>query len=71
MDAQELALPMTRTDIALYLGMALETLSRELTCFEESGLLKRDRKKVVLTNIEALQCIARGQFADQKQEYSH
>jgi CRP/FNR family transcriptional regulator, nitrogen fixation regulation protein len=35
-----LALPMTRRDIADYLGLALETVSRELSQLRALGILK-------------------------------
>ena len=37
----EFNLTMTRTDIGNYLGMAVETVSRQFTNFQEQGFLKR------------------------------
>ena len=57
---REFSLPMTRTDIALYLGLALETVCRELAGFEELGLISKDRRRMKLLDIDALQHLATG-----------
>jgi len=39
-------LPMARTDIGNYLGLAVETVSRVFTRFQKNGLLKVEGKEV-------------------------
>lgn len=51
-------LSMSRTDIANYLGLAVETISRLFTRFQSEGLLSVDRKHVVIEDLEGLQRIA-------------
>lgn len=50
----EFNLSMSRSDIANMLGMAVETVSRLFTQFQENGLLEVNRKHVVLKDREAL-----------------
>ena len=40
MTSESIALPMTRRDIADYLGLTLETVSRALSAYQEKGYLK-------------------------------
>ena len=49
-----LHLSMSRNDIANYLGLASETVSRALTKFERDGLINVEYKNVQLTNIQSL-----------------
>jgi CRP/FNR family transcriptional regulator len=39
-------LPMARTDIGNYLGLAVETVSRVFTRFQKNGVLKVEGKEV-------------------------
>jgi CRP/FNR family transcriptional regulator, anaerobic regulatory protein len=55
--ADQLTLSMPRHDIANYLGLALETVSRLLHRFQNSGLLDVAHRNVRLLNLEALQQI--------------
>jgi CRP/FNR family nitrogen fixation transcriptional regulator len=53
-----LALPMTRRDIADYLGLAVETVSRELSHLRASGILKfseTSQRQIVLEDRQRLQ----------------
>lgn len=53
-------LSMSRNDIANYLGLALETISRLLTRFQEEGLLRANRKHIELLKLDQLQQMAGG-----------
>ena len=46
--------PMSRTDLASYLGMTLESLSRVFTRFNKAGLLRATRKHVDLLEPETI-----------------
>lgn len=56
--AREFNLSMSRTDIANYLGLAVETVSRLFSRFQVEGLLSVDRKHVVIEDMEGLQQMA-------------
>ena len=47
-------LPMTRTDIADYLGLTLETVSRTLSRFQKRGLIDTQGKFIRIVDIEGL-----------------
>jgi CRP/FNR family transcriptional regulator len=49
---------MSRTDIANYLGLAVETVSRLFSRFQTDGLLSVDRKHVVIQDMEGLERMA-------------
>lgn len=53
--ATDFYLSMLRQDIANYLGLSVETLSRRFTHFQKEGLLKVDRKHVHLLDVPALE----------------
>jgi CRP/FNR family transcriptional regulator len=51
-----ISLPMTRQDIADYLGLTIETVSREFSNLKSSNIVKfMTSKQIYLTNPEALQ----------------
>lgn len=52
--ATDFHLSMTRSDIANLLGLAVETISRLFSHFQEKGLLAVERKHVVLFDIDGL-----------------
>ncbi len=54
----ELDLAMSRQDIASFLRLAPETVSRILARFQKSGLVRADRKRIALLNPEGLAEIA-------------
>ncbi len=54
-----LRLSMSRSDIANYLGLAAETVSRVLRRFQDQGLLDVDGREVAIGNVTALRDIAR------------
>lgn len=57
--ADRINLSMPRNDIANYLGLALETVSRLLKRFQSSGLLKVAHRDVQLLSVAGLQNIIR------------
>lgn len=56
--ANEFNLSMSRGDIANLLGMAVETISRLLTHFQEDGILEVERKHITILNIDKLRQLA-------------
>ena len=56
--ADEFNLTMTRQDIANYLGLAIETVSRTLRRFQDSGLLEVSRRKIRIFDYDCLLSIA-------------
>ncbi len=54
----EFYLSMSRNDIANYLGLAVETVSRMFTRFQEDGLIKAERKHIVIKNREMMKKIS-------------
>ncbi|MCC7410053.1 MAG: helix-turn-helix domain-containing protein [Gammaproteobacteria bacterium] len=53
----DLMLPMSRYDIANYLGVAAETVSRTFTRFEQQGLLAVDRRQVRIRDAAGLRTL--------------
>jgi CRP/FNR family transcriptional regulator len=51
-------LTMTRTDIANYLRLASESVSRGFRRLQDTGLIKVDRREIVLTDLAKLQALA-------------
>ncbi len=56
----EFILPMSRTDIASYLGLTTETVSRLFSHFQEQGLLAVERKSIIIRDIERLRNLVSG-----------
>jgi CRP/FNR family transcriptional regulator, anaerobic regulatory protein len=54
----EFYLSMSRNDIANYLGLAVETVSRMFTRFQEDGIITAERKHIVINDREKMQEIA-------------
>lgn len=52
--ATDFFLSMSRQEIGSYLGLALETVSRLFTRFQDEGLLKVERKHVQIVDLERL-----------------
>ena len=59
-DPETLQLPMSRTDIASYLGLRHETLSRTLGKFQQHGLILLKGKKITLLHRANLESLASG-----------
>lgn len=57
-DAEILPVPMSRTDLASYLGMTLESLSRVFSRFSRTHLISATRTQVTLHAPEQLQALA-------------
>jgi len=55
--ASEFNLSMSRSDIANMLGLAVETISRLFTLFQENGLLMVERKHVKLLDIPGIELL--------------
>jgi len=58
--ADEFVLPMPRADIALFLGMAVETLSRVLARMRKQGLISTCLRNIELLDMDSLWNIANG-----------
>jgi CRP/FNR family transcriptional regulator len=56
--APSFELRMSRDDIASHLGLALESVSRQLTQFRAAGLLEVQNRRIELLDADALQAIA-------------
>jgi len=56
----EFSLPMTRTDIALFLGLAVETVCRELAALCDAGIVKKNRRRIEILDMEKLRMISKG-----------
>ena len=52
--ANEYNLQMSREDIASYLGLTIETISRSFTQLHDLGLIESTNRKVNITNPEKL-----------------
>jgi CRP/FNR family transcriptional regulator len=57
----EFNISMTRTDIGNYLGLAVETISRQFTHFQEVGLLEAARKHIRILDLPKLRGLAGGE----------
>lgn len=62
----EFKLPMARYDIANYLGLAVETVSRLFKRLEDQGLIVAQRHRVRIVDMDGLQGIAAGSCLDSK-----
>jgi CRP/FNR family transcriptional regulator len=54
-------LSMSRQDIGSYLGLAIETVSRTITRFQDSGLLLASRRKLEILDLDRLKQVAGSQ----------
>ena len=61
--AEVLYLTMTRQDIANYLGLAIETVSRTLRRFQDSGIIDVTRRRIEIYDMKYLLSIAGTQIA--------
>lgn len=58
--ATDFILSMSRYEIGNYLGLAVETISRLFTRFQEEGIMQVDRKHIQLLDLDRLQVIVDG-----------
>ncbi|MFC3284800.1 helix-turn-helix domain-containing protein [Litchfieldella rifensis] len=58
--AYRFRLPMTRTDIAHYLGLAVETISRTVGRFQRKGMISVTGREVHILDMSALIALATG-----------
>ncbi len=58
LSASNFSLPMSRKDIAAYLGLATETVSRLFTRFQDKNLLCVEGRSITIKNMEALQAMS-------------
>lgn len=65
--AMEIKLSMARQEIASYLGLTIETISRLFGRFQRAGLIDVKRKHVRIRNMEALRNISSGCIGVHKQ----
>lgn len=63
-------LSLSRHDIANLLGLAVETVSRLFTQFQEEGLLIVDRKHIILNDMEGLRKLSPGNVEHARQHQS-
>lgn len=61
-------LSMSRHEIGNYLGLAVETVSRLFTRFQDDGLLKVERKHIQLLDIDRLKQIVRGDQSNVREQ---
>lgn len=67
--ATDFFLSMSRHEIGNYLGLAVETVSRLFTRFQDEGLLRVDRKHVELLDLDSLEAIVIGVPPDDHQQH--
>jgi CRP/FNR family transcriptional regulator len=60
LSATDFYLSMSRHEIGNYLGLAVETVSRLFTRFQDEGLLKVDRKHIQLLDLDCLEAMVSG-----------
>ena len=58
---REFNLSMSRQDVAAYLGMAVETVSRLFSRFSDEGMIEVDRKHITLLDRDRLGALANGE----------
>ncbi|MEX0617367.1 MAG: cyclic nucleotide-binding domain-containing protein [Pseudohongiellaceae bacterium] len=64
-EGKDLTLRMSRADIANYLGLAVETISRLFTRFQSMGILNVDRRYLQIYDMDALHDIVNENFHDE------
>jgi CRP/FNR family transcriptional regulator len=67
----EFNLSMSRNDIANYLGLAVETVSRLFTRFQNAGLIEVNRKLITITDMDGLKALAGAKCKKDEQSVSN
>ncbi|MDO6840922.1 helix-turn-helix domain-containing protein [Paraglaciecola chathamensis] len=65
LSSQQFTLSMTRIDIANYLGMAIETVSRLLTSMQQQGLIQVHRRHIKLLDMSQMKKICSSELVGQ------
>lgn len=60
-------LSMSRHEISNYLGLAVETVSRLFTRFQDDGLMRVDRKHIELYDLDGLESVVNGEGQGRRQ----
>lgn len=68
LSATDFYLSMSRHEIGNYLGLAVETVSRLFTRFQDEGLLKVERKHVQLLDLDRLEALVAGQSSSHSKQ---
>jgi CRP/FNR family transcriptional regulator len=68
LSATDFYLSMSRHEIGNYLGLAVETVSRLFTRFQEDGLMYVDRKHIQLLGVSALESLVGGSGQNRRQQ---
>jgi len=58
---REFNLSMSRQDVAAYLGMAVETVSRLFSRFSDERMIEVERKHITLLDVDRLDALAKGE----------
>ncbi len=66
--AMDFYLSMSRHEIGSYLGLAVETVSRLFTRFQEQGLVRVERKHIQIIDRDALEALVAGQQNQRDQQ---
>ncbi len=61
LDPLEITLSMSRQDMANYLGLVIETISRLLSRFQDMGVIEVDRRLIRIRDAHALKALARNE----------
>jgi CRP/FNR family transcriptional regulator len=68
LSATDFYLSMSRNEIGNYLGLAVETVSRLFTRFQDDGLMRVDRKHIELFDLEGLESVVNGVGPTRRQQ---
>ncbi|MGK0223493.1 MAG: CRP/FNR family transcriptional regulator [Limisphaerales bacterium] len=55
---EQIPTPMSRTDIANYLGLTLESLSRTISKMKQAGIIRAERDQITVVKRDALETLA-------------
>ena len=69
LSATDFYLSMSRHEIGNYLGLAVETVSRLFTRFQDEGLMRVDRKLIELFDLNGLESLVNGTGPTRRQHH--